>query len=84
MSTLVANNTEQTDALSIQEFCRRYGGISTALYFKIAREGHGPRVMKVGIRTLISREAAEEWRRECEAAVSLERHDGPPKRRLRR
>jgi hypothetical protein len=59
--------SEQTDALSIVEFCRR-NGISTALYFKINREGLGPSLMRVGRRTLITREAAEEWRREREAA----------------
>ena len=53
------------DALSIPEFCRRHQ-ISMAMYFKIAREGIGPRVMRVGRRTIISREAAEAWRRERE------------------
>ena len=60
-------STEQTDALSIVEFCRRHG-ISTALYFKISREGNGPRVMRVGRRTLVTPEAAAEWRRAREAA----------------
>jgi hypothetical protein len=59
--------SEQTDALSIAEFCRRHG-ISTALYFKISREGRGPRLMRVGRRTLVTQEAACEWRREREAA----------------
>lgn len=56
------------DANSIPEFCRR-NQISVGMYFKIARDGDGPRIMKVGRRTLISREAAEEWRREREAAA---------------
>lgn len=58
---------DEQDAFSIPEFCRR-NGFGPGLYFKIAREGGGPRVMRVGRRTLISREAAEEWRREREAA----------------
>jgi hypothetical protein len=57
----------EQDALSIPEFCRRHQ-ISVGMYFKIAREGIGPRVMKVGKRTIISREAAEAWRRERESA----------------
>jgi hypothetical protein len=58
---------DEQDAFSIPEFCRR-NGFGPGLYFKIARDGRGPRVMRVGRRTLISREAAEEWRREREAA----------------
>lgn len=55
-----------TDAESIPEFCVR-NRISMSLYFKIMRAGRGPRIMKIGHRTLISREAAEAWRRKCEA-----------------
>jgi hypothetical protein len=58
------------DAISIPEFCRRHQ-ISVGMYFKIAREGIGPRVMKVGKRTIISREAAEAWRRERESASAI-------------
>jgi len=54
----------EADALS--EFCGRHQ-ISTAMYFKIARKDLGPRGMRVGRRTLICREAAEQWRRAREA-----------------
>jgi hypothetical protein len=60
-------HSDEADAISIPEFCRRHQ-ISVGMYFKIAREGFGPRIMKVGRRTLVSREAAEEWRRERELA----------------
>ena len=50
---------------SVTEFCREHG-ISRGLFYKIAAEGHGPRVIKAGRRTLISREAAEEWRHRME------------------
>jgi hypothetical protein len=55
-------------ALSIRQFVDSHG-ISIDSYFKMARAGIGPRVMKVGARTLISREAAEAWRRDREQAA---------------
>ncbi len=53
---------------SVTEFCREHG-ISRGLFYQLLKEGRGPRVIKAGRRTLISREAAEEWRRRMEAAA---------------
>jgi hypothetical protein len=53
-------------ALSIREFCTSHN-LSEAFYYKLKRQGEGPREMKVGARTLISVEAAAEWRRAREA-----------------
>jgi hypothetical protein len=61
------NTTGEFDAFSIPEFCLRKS-ISSALFFKLAREGRGPRVMRVGRRTLITKEAAAAWRRTLEEA----------------
>ena len=58
-------------AYSIAEFCEALG-ISVDLYFKLQRSGLGPRVMKASARTLISHEAAAEWRRACEASTAAE------------
>jgi hypothetical protein len=52
-------------AYSISEFCQSHR-ISIDTYFRLQRGGVGPRVMKVGSRTIISLEAAAEWRRERE------------------
>jgi hypothetical protein len=57
---------DEKDAYSIDEFCARHG-ISRAGFYNTLKAGTGPRVMKVGNRTLISKEAAAEWRRKCEA-----------------
>jgi hypothetical protein len=57
----------ELDAFSIPEFCLR-NSISSALFFKLAREGRDPRLMRVGRRTLITKEAAAAWRRDLEAA----------------
>ena len=60
-----------TLALSIREFCRLHC-ISEDQFYKMRREGWGPTVMHVGSRTLISHEAAAEWRRSREEAAAKE------------
>jgi len=52
---------------SVDEFCNAHN-ICRAMFYKIMKEGTGPRVMRVGSRTLISGEAAADWRRQMEAA----------------
>jgi excisionase family DNA binding protein len=56
---------------SVAEFCHQHG-ISRGTFYKLLGEGRGPKAVKIGRRTLISSEAAEEWRRrmEREAAIS--------------
>jgi len=62
------NNTEPPPAptprlaLSIPEFCKAHS-ISEGFFYKLKKQGEGPREMKVGARTLISFESAAEWRR---------------------
>ena len=62
-------------ALSILEFCDAHG-ISEGFYYKLKKQCKGPREMKVGARTLISFEAAAEWRRAREARHMEARHPG--------
>lgn len=50
---------------SVDEFCEAYG-LSKSMFYKLLRTGKAPRIMKVGRRTLISFEAAEEWQRSVE------------------
>lgn len=56
-------------AFSVAEFCRDHG-ISRGLFYRLVREGRGPAIMKLNRRTLISREAAEEWRRHIESETA--------------
>jgi hypothetical protein len=56
------------DAYSIAEFCRRHG-ISESFYHKLNKQGLGPRTLHLGARTLITKESAEEWRRQRTAAT---------------
>ena len=53
------------DALAVAQFCERHN-LCRATFYNLLRTGRGPRIMKVGARTLISVEAAEEWRRRME------------------
>ena len=50
---------------SIRAFCLAHD-ISEMTYHRLRRQGLGPRTMKVLNRTIISHEAAAEWRRERE------------------
>jgi predicted DNA-binding transcriptional regulator AlpA len=52
---------------TVAEFCQSHR-ISRAALYVMWRDGTGPRRMKVGVKNLISIEAAAEWRREREAA----------------
>jgi hypothetical protein len=60
-------------AFSIRAFCARHS-ISESFFHKLRSLGLGPAIMKVGTRTLISREAAARWRAEREAAAQQETH----------
>ena len=67
MASVVAVDTsEEADAYSVEEFCRRHR-ISVQLFYKFREQM--PRTFNVGSRVLISREAAAAWRREREQAA---------------
>ena len=55
-----------TFMFSVAEFCHQHG-ISRGLFYTLAKEGRGPRMAKIGRRTLISHEAAAEWRARMES-----------------
>jgi hypothetical protein len=61
------NKFTDLDSYSIEEFCRRHS-ISVAMYYKLRQQKVTPREMRLGVRVLISREAAARWRSEREAA----------------
>jgi hypothetical protein len=67
VSRRTTRSTVNLAAYSIEQFCTAHG-ISIDLYFKMQRQGLGPKTMKAGSRTLISVEAAAEWRRARELA----------------
>ncbi len=52
-------------SFSIEHFCVTHG-ISRATFYNLVKKQLAPRLMKVGKRTLISAEAAAEWRTRME------------------
>ena len=57
------NAADHADAYSVGEFCARHR-ISPQLFYKLRPQGLMPVTFNVGSRVLISREAADAWRRE--------------------
>lgn len=53
---------------SVPEFCAAHGGISRVFFYKLLKDGKGPKITKVGRRTLITAEAAADWRKAMEDA----------------
>jgi hypothetical protein len=51
--------------MTIPEFCER-NTIKKSFYHKLQAAGKGPRVLRVGGRRMISREAEAEWRKSFE------------------
>lgn len=64
------DTTRPTDppVYSVPEFAAAHG-ISRSYLYQLWSEGRGPRRFKAGRRTLVSREAAAEWRRRMEEAT---------------
>jgi hypothetical protein len=68
-STGPPKSTEERDAYSIDEFCRRHG-ISRGTYYNLKTRGLGPREARAMSRVIISVEAAADWRRQRETIES--------------
>lgn len=54
-------------AFSIPAFCKSVGGITRQHFYAQLKLGKGPRIFRIGKRTLISVEAAQEWVRRMES-----------------
>src|SRR5262245_34424793 len=53
-------------AFTVEAFCMQHM-LSHSMYYKLKADGLGPREFRLGIKVLISREAAAEWRAQREA-----------------
>jgi len=71
------NNRTNLDAMTIETFCARHQISRTTLY-EMFDSGDGPDTMAVRGRVMISREAAEKWRRAREAAAPTHKRGRPP------
>lgn len=61
MGTSESAGAIEKQALSVAEFCEAHGFVR-ATFYNLLKRGEGPRLMRVGRRTLISARAAQEWR----------------------
>lgn len=61
-------DTTQKQFFSVPEFCASHS-ISRGHFYRLMKDGMAPAIIKVGKRTLISAEAAADWRRRMEQAA---------------
>ena len=76
MRTLANTTVDRTipvaqAASSVDEFCSAHR-ISRALFYLLQKEGTGPRLMRVRGRTLITTEAAADWRKRMEVESQVQ------------
>jgi predicted DNA-binding transcriptional regulator AlpA len=65
-----------TSMLSVPVFLAEHG-ISRSLFYRLVQQGRGPRITKIAGRTLITAEAAADWR----ARMERETEQVPPRRK---
>ncbi len=53
-------NTIEIRAYTVPQFCDAYG-IGKSLLYKLVKANKGPRLTKIGTRTLIAADEAERW-----------------------
>jgi len=58
-------NVDPPVLYTVSGFCEAHH-IARSFFYALLHEGRGPRVMKLGRRTFITREAAAEWRTRIE------------------
>ena len=57
-------------AYTIPQFCDGFN-VSRTHFYELLKQGKGPRLMKVGRRTLISAQAAADWCKRMEEETAL-------------
>jgi predicted DNA-binding transcriptional regulator AlpA len=62
------HNAMDRQAFTIDEFCEQFR-ISRATFYNLIGSGRGPRVIKIGSRSIISVEAAADWRHRMEGTA---------------
>ncbi len=58
------------NVMSVPEFCQD-NRISRSHLYNLLRQGKGPRIIKAGRRTLVTQEAAAEWRHRLETKEAV-------------
>ncbi len=65
MNKETASPLSEMETYSVETFCKAHG-ICKGHFYNLLSEGLGPNIIKLGRRTLISKEAAAEWRKKME------------------
>ena len=61
-----SNPADVIDIYDVKSFCKA-NNFSRTFFYKLLKEGRGPKTIKIGHRTMITREAAETWRARLDA-----------------
>jgi len=61
-----------TKTYTVDDICAQHG-ISRQLFYKMQREGRGPKTLRIGRSVRISETANDEWIKQLEAATSHEK-----------
>jgi hypothetical protein len=69
-----SRNRKPGDAHTRLSFCDS-NAISESLYFKLKRQGKGPREIELDGRIIITPEAERDWRAEREAETAMKRRE---------
>jgi hypothetical protein len=62
-----AREAEATEMFTVAEFCRKHS-LHKSTFYVLRAQGLGPAEIRLGRRSYITREAAEEWRQQRQAA----------------
>ena len=55
----------EKDAVGILEFCQRHG-LSRSTFYNLEKIGRAPKVMRLGAKIMVSKEAMADWRSSIE------------------
>lgn len=59
----------ELELFTVNDFCAAHS-ISRATFYRLLRDGRGPKTSRLGERLMISKQAAAEWRAQLEAATA--------------
>jgi predicted DNA-binding transcriptional regulator AlpA len=69
LSDVEAQSRTAPAFMSVRDFYQSVG-ISRSFFYKLVKEGRAPPICKLGTRSLISAEAAAEWRRDLQGEAA--------------
>lgn len=64
---MATQSTQEKGAYSVTEFCATFGKFSRPHFYSLLKHGQAPRIFRIGKRTLISHDAAQEWVKRMES-----------------